>query len=34
MGRDAHAAVQAQYSLRAEAQRYIDVFSELTQGRP
>lgn len=33
MGRDAHAAVQAQYSLRAEAQRYIDVFSELTQGR-
>ncbi len=31
MGANAHAAVQSQYSLAAEARRYLDVFGELSE---
>jgi glycosyltransferase involved in cell wall biosynthesis len=33
MGACAHSAVQAQYSLAAEARQYVDVFVELTPKR-
>jgi glycosyltransferase involved in cell wall biosynthesis len=34
MGANARAAVQSQYSLAAEARRYLDVFAELGDHRP
>jgi glycosyltransferase involved in cell wall biosynthesis len=34
MGANARAAVQSQYSLAAEARRYLDVFAELGEHRP